>query len=83
MIALMITGLVTGAFGGGHLVALYILSTAFLRDGDRILAALHGKAAPQPFLPLAGLVRAERRIAVRRWAAGSSVRSRPALREAA
>lgn len=68
------------AFGGAFGLSAYAIWSTVAPQLDRITDALFGRA-PQTFQPLSGLVLAERRIAVRRWAAVS----RPAagLREAA
>lgn len=54
-------------------VSIYAIAATVVPRFDRILAALRGQVQEQHH-PLAALVRAERRIAVRRWAA----QSRPA-----
>ena len=77
----MMTMMAILIFGGALGLACYALATTLGPNAARIVEILY--ARPQPrFEPLAALVRAERRIAVRRWAAPAS---RPAYsyREAA
>lgn len=78
----MVALLIGVTFAGGFLLASYILVSAATQDAGRVLTALRGQVSREPFLPLAGLVRAERRIAVRRWA-GASRSPRRSMREAA
>jgi hypothetical protein len=68
-----------GAFGSALALSGYAIWSSIAPNLDRITEALYGRA-PATFQPLSGLVLAERRITVRRWAAVS----RPvAMREAA
>ena len=69
-----------GAFGGALALSGYALWSSVAPNLDRITDALYGRA-PAAFQPLSGLVLAERRIAVRRWASVS--RPAAAMREAA
>lgn len=57
-----------GVFGGAAATTGYALWTTFATNGEKIVKALAGQPHPR-FAPLATLARAERRIAVRRWAA--------------
>ena len=54
-------------FASAFAVAIFALSATFNGKFDRILAALQ-KRSPESRHPLARLVRAEQRIAARRWA---------------
>lgn len=76
--------LALGAFGGALALSGYAIWSTIAPNLDRITDALYGRA-PQRFAPLSGLVLAERRIAVRRWAAVSRPASAQGatLREAA
>ena len=67
-------------FGGAALGAGYAIGTTVVPNARRILDALAGHAEPR-FEPLATLVQAENRIAVRRWS--SATRPQPYWREAA
>lgn len=69
----MATLMAVMVFGGAATLALYALATTVLPQAARIAAVLRGQSAGTRFEPLSTLVRAERRIAVRRWAAGSSM----------
>ena len=60
-------------FAGTLGVSVYAIASTVLPRLDRIAAALRREPQPE-FHPLATLVKAERHIAVRRWAA----QSRPA-----
>lgn len=60
-------------FGGAAALALYALVATVLPQAARIAAVLRGQSSVARFEPLSALVRAERRIAVRRWAAGSTM----------
>ncbi|OWK32694.1 hypothetical protein SPMU_10340 [Sphingomonas mucosissima] len=55
-------------FAGAFAISVYTLSITITPRLDRILGALR-KQTPEERQPLAALVRAEQRIAVRRWAA--------------
>lgn len=70
----MLTFVGMGVFAATFGVSIYAIVATVAPRFDRILAALRGQPIEQPH-PLATLVRAERRIAVRRWAAQSSPRS--------
>ena len=59
-------------------LALWTMFATIAPSLDRIADALAGRPQPQ-FQPLLALVRAERQLAVRRWAAPATLR----LREAA
>lgn len=65
-------------FAGAFLIAVYTLAVTVSAYSDRILGALR-RQVPAERHPLATLVRAEQRIAVRRWAA-QTTRSTPAHR---
>ncbi|MEH3037157.1 MAG: hypothetical protein PGN23_11830 [Sphingomonas adhaesiva] len=56
-------------FGAALATAGYALAATVLPSTGKIVAALRGQPQQTRFEPLASLVRAERRIAVRRWAA--------------
>lgn len=60
-------------FGGAMAIAIYALVLTVRPQATRIIAILRGHRPPTRFEPLSALVRAERRIAVRRWAAGSTM----------
>jgi hypothetical protein len=68
-------------FGGALALSVFVLASTVVPQLDRITDALYGRSQPR-FEPLAKLVLAERRIAVRRWAAapvrGSGFRPREA-----
>jgi hypothetical protein len=69
----MMTFVSLSVFAGTFGVSIYAIAATVAPRFDRIVAALRGE--PQaPNHPLAALVQAERRIAVRRWAS----QSRPA-----
>lgn len=55
-------------FAGTFAVSIYAIAATVAPRLDRIASALRGESVPQN-QPLAALVQAERRIAVRRWAA--------------
>jgi hypothetical protein len=73
MMAVVSFAIFTGAFA----VSAYVLAATIVPHFDRIVGALH-KQTPADHQPLAALVRAEQRIAVRRWAA--QARPAPAYR---
>lgn len=73
----MVTVVAVALFGGALAVAGYALLATVLPYADRIGAVLRGDAPTARFEPLASLVQAERRIAVRRWA-GSAAASQAA-----
>ncbi|QNE31209.1 hypothetical protein F1C10_04145 [Sphingomonas sp. NBWT7] len=64
MMSLVSFGVFAGTFG----ISAYAIAATVVPRVDRIVAALRGQSQTQ-FHPLATLVQAERRIAVRRWAA--------------
>lgn len=68
----MATFMAVMVFGGAAAFAIYALVTTVLPQVERIATVLRGYPADTRFEPLSTLVRAERRIAVRRWAAGSA-----------
>ncbi|WP_375270671.1 hypothetical protein [Sphingomonas sp.] len=68
-------------FGGATLGAFYALGATLVPNADRIMDVLAGRPQ-QRFEPLATLVRAENRIAVRRWSSASP-RPQQRWREAA
>ncbi|WP_051083421.1 hypothetical protein [Sphingomonas sp. Mn802worker] len=68
-------------FGGATIGATYAMAATVMPNVGRIMDALSGQPEAR-FEPLATLVRAENRIAVRRWSAGS-VRPQSRQREAA
>jgi len=68
-------------FGGAAVGAMYALGSTIAPNAGKILDALAGRPQPQ-FQPLATLVRAENRIAVRRWSSAST-RPQYRFREAA
>ncbi len=70
-----------GVFGGAAAASGYAMWTTIATNGEKIMKALTGQPLPR-FAPLATLARAERRIAVRRWA-GSPAPMRVRVREAA
>lgn len=70
-------------FGGALAVVGYAFAVTIAPQTGRILAVLRGQPATGRFEPLSTLVRAERRIAVRRWAAGSTLAPAYRRREAA
>lgn len=69
-------------FGTAFATAAYAIFATIAPDIGKIAAALRGQPQHSRFEPLASLVLAERRIAVRRWA-GAPARSTCRLREAA
>ncbi|MFK3890268.1 hypothetical protein [Sphingomonas sp. NPDC079357] len=69
----MATLMAVMVFGGAAGLALYALAATVLPQASRIIAVLRRQSAAPRFEPLSALVRAEHRIAVRRWAAGSSM----------
>jgi len=68
-------------FGGATIGAIYALGVTVAPNAGKIMDALAGRPQPR-FEPLATLVRAENRIAVRRWSS-ASVRPQSRWREAA
>jgi hypothetical protein len=70
--ASMATLMAVMVFGGAAAFAIYALVATVRPQAARIVAVLRGGVADPRFEPLSTLVRAERRIAVRRWAAGSA-----------
>ncbi|WP_339347899.1 hypothetical protein [uncultured Sphingomonas sp.] len=79
----MATVLAVMIFGGALTLAGYAMAATLAPNMARIVAVLRGQPETARFEPLAVLVQAERRIAVRRWA-GSTVQGRPVRqREAA
>ena len=68
----MMTVLVVLAFGGLAFVSMYAMMVTIVPEGGRIVQALRGEPRAR-FAPLTQLARAERRIAVRRWAAMPAV----------
>lgn len=79
----MMTMMAILVFGGAMLAVGYALVATIMPQADRIVAVLRGQAAGPRFEPLSTLVRAERRIAVRRWAAGATMAPSYRSREAA
>ncbi|MDR6790029.1 hypothetical protein J2Y58_003409 [Sphingomonas sp. BE138] len=69
----MATMMAVLVFGGAAAMALYALTATVRPQAARIAAILRGDRPAPRFEPLSTLVRAERRIAVRRWAAGSTM----------
>ncbi|MEH3121767.1 MAG: hypothetical protein PGN16_07255 [Sphingomonas phyllosphaerae] len=69
----MATLMAVMVFGGAAGLALYALVATIFPQAARIAAVLRGQSGNTRFEPLSTLVRAERRIAVRRWAAGSTM----------
>ncbi|WP_221191011.1 hypothetical protein [Sphingomonas sp. BK580] len=59
-------------FAGALSTASYALHATLAPNLEKILGALRGEMAPARAAPLAALVRAERRIAVRRWAGAAA-----------
>ena len=78
----MTTFMAIMTFGGAFAVAGYALLATIAPNIEKIVTALRGEPQHIRFEPLASLVLAERRIAVRRWAA-SPARSTLRRREAA
>ncbi len=72
----MMTVVSFAIFAGTLGVSAYAIAATIGPRFDRIIAALRGQS--HTYAPLATLVRAEQRIAVRRWAAQS--RTAPAQR---
>ncbi len=68
----MATLMAVMVFGGAAVFAVYALAVTIRPQAARIVSVLRGGRGDARFEPLSTLVRAERRIAVRRWAAGSS-----------
>lgn len=60
----------TLVFGGALSLSAYAMFATMRPELGRMTDALFGRSRPR-FEPLATLVRAERRIAVRRWSAAS------------
>ncbi len=71
----MATLMAVMVFGGAAALALFALAATVLPQASRIAAVLRGEPGSGRFEPLSTLVRAERRIAVRRWAAGATMAS--------
>lgn len=69
----MMTVMSVGVFAGTLGVSIYAIAATVAPRLDQIAAALRGQPQAR-HLPLASLVQAERRIAVRRWS-----QSRPSL----
>jgi hypothetical protein len=69
----MTTFMAVMVFGGAAALAVYVLAATVLPQAARIAAILRGGSSIARFEPLSALVRAERRIAVRRWAAGPAL----------
>ena len=70
-------------FGGALALVGYAMAATLAPNMARIVAVLRGQPEAERFEPLAVLVQAERRIAVRRWE-GSTMQARPVRqREAA
>lgn len=78
----MMTLISLGVFAGTFGVSIYAIVATVAPRADRILAALRGQPQLQNN-PLATLVEAERRIAVRRWAAQSRPLATSPMRAAA
>ncbi len=77
----MMTVVSFAIFAGTLGVSVYAIAATIVPHLDRIVAALRGR--PQSYAPLATLVRAEQRIAVRRWAAQPRTAPAPRMRAAA
>lgn len=77
----MMTALAMLVFGGAFALSMYAITATIVPAADQIRAALAGDVQ-RNFAPLAELVLAERRIAVRRWAA-TPARAYVEMREAA
>lgn len=77
----MMTLISLGVFAGTLGVSIFAIAATVAPRADRIMAALLGRPQSQR-APLAQLVLAERRIAVRRWAAqprpAATIRTRAA-----
>ncbi|MEH3104592.1 MAG: hypothetical protein PGN12_11865 [Sphingomonas phyllosphaerae] len=69
----MATFMAVMVFGGAAALAVFVLAATVLPQAARIAAILRGRPSAARFEPLSTLVRAERRIAVRRWAAGPTL----------
>lgn len=78
----MLTFVAIVIFGAALATAGYAIAGTILPSAGKIVAALRGEPQYARFEPLASLVQAERRIAVRRWAA-APVRPTQRRREAA
>lgn len=76
----MMTVMTLAIFSGALSTAGYALYSTLAPNLDKIIGALRGEMAMTRPAPLATLVRAERRIAVRRWA-GSAVPAVAPLRQ--
>lgn len=76
----MMTVMTLAIFGGALTTAGYALHATLAPSLDKIVGALRGEMAAARPAPLATLVCAERRIAVRRWA-GSAVPAVTPLRQ--
>ena len=79
----MLTAMAIVLFGGAFSVAGYAIAGTVLPQMDKITAALRGNVPPARFEPLAALVKAERRIAIRRWSAASAPVPRSSIRREA
>ncbi|MGK6324105.1 hypothetical protein ACMGDM_13635 [Sphingomonas sp. DT-51] len=82
----MMTMMTFAIFGGALSTVGYALHATLAPNLDKIAEALRGEFAPTLAVrpaPLATLVRAERRIAVRRWAGSASPAMAPRQRGAA
>ena len=77
----MLIVLDVSVFGGATAGSLYALGSTVIPNAGKIMDALAGRPQHR-FEPLATLVRAENRIAVRRWSSASA-RSTWQQREAA
>ncbi|PZQ60721.1 MAG: hypothetical protein DI544_07165 [Sphingomonas taxi] len=69
----MLTLVTMLVFGGAVSLAIYAIASTVRPQATRIVRILRGHPASPRFEPLSTLVRAERRIAVRRWSAGSAL----------
>ena len=78
----MMTMMALLVFGGALATAIYAIAATIGPRFGQIADVLYGRRQPR-FQPLATLVRAERHIAVRRWAAAPAGRSTYRVREAA
>jgi len=78
----MMTVVAVLIFGGALALSIFVLGSTIVPHLDRITDALYGRGQRR-FEPLATLVLAERRIAVRRWAATPARASGFRPREAA
>jgi hypothetical protein len=68
----MMNVMTVAIFAGALSTASYALYATVAPNLDKVLGALRGEMAPARVAPLAALVRAERRIAVRRWAGSAA-----------